>query len=251
MAMMMIPGSLVASSTQTLWEFAPYSWVKRIPAEKGAPANGQPLKVDAATLTQALGAVRVLVKKGREEPLFLPAELAAITDVMSEALSLAQPGEDLQLLSTMPRGRGMFSSSQTITARVFVADGKLNLIVHDARLEFLYYATLSDNRLPQFEFGSRAKAGAVQLKDAQGEARRADWLVLSLTPVVPAPVAQPVPAPLPAAVAAPAAQPTPRAATMEEHLRDLKRFRDQNLITEEEYTKSKQELLKDFGKDMN
>jgi hypothetical protein len=243
LALMMIPGSLVASSTQTLWEFAPYSWVKRIPAEKGVPANGQPFKVDAATLAQALSGVRLVVKT-REEPLFLPAEVAAMADVMAEALSLAQPGEDLQVLSTMSRGRGMFTSSKTITARVFVVDGKLNLIVHDARLEFLYYATITETRLPLFEFGSRAKASEVSLKDAQAEARRADWLVLPLTPVV-------VPAPMPVAGLAPTAQPqSPRGATIEEHLRDLKRFRDQNLITEDEFNKEKQDLLKAFTSDL-
>jgi hypothetical protein len=214
-----------------MWEFAPLSYIKRSPAEKGAPANGQPLQVSVEALTRALGTVRVVVK-AKEEPLFLPAEVAAIADFMSEALSMAQPGEDLELLSTMTRGRGIFGSSLSVTARVFVLDGKLNLIVHDARLEFLYYPSLSDNRMPNLEFGSRAEAGPTVLKVTDGESPRPDWVVLPLT----------APAP-------PAAMPSPRSASFEEHLRDLKRFRDLNLITEDEYAKQKQELLRQLTKD--
>ena len=55
---------------------------------------------------------------------------------------------------------------------------------------------------------------------------------------------------LPLTAPAPAAQPpSSRSLTVEEHLRDLKRFRDQGLITEDEYAKEKQELLKGFAKD--
>jgi hypothetical protein len=241
LALLLVPGSILAAGTHTLWEFAPYSYLKRGPAEPGAAANSQPLKVDAATLAQALGAVR-FVDKTKEEPLFMPAEVTTIADVMAEALALAKPGEDLSLLSTLNRGRGIVSNTRTVTARIFVLDGKLNLIVHDTRLEWLYYPSLTDNRMPTFDFGSRAKAGDAVLKAPGAEVRRADWLVLPLTAPAPAsqaPAAQP-----------PAAQPpSSRSLTVEEHLRDLKRFRDQGLITEDEYAKEKQELLKGFAKD--
>jgi hypothetical protein len=242
LALLLAPGLLQAAAPQTLWDFAPSSHIRRIAAEKGAPANSQPLKVDAATLARALGGVRFMAKADKEELLFIPSEAVAIGDAMGEALALAQPGEDLELLSAANRGRGVFSSNRTVTARVFVLDGKLNLIVHDTRLEWLYYPSLTDNRMPTFDFGSRAKAGDAVLKAPGAEVRRADWVVLPLT--APAPAAQPPAAPLPAAQ-----PPSSRSLTVEEHLRDLKRFRDQGLITEDEYAKEKQELLKGFAKD--
>jgi hypothetical protein len=231
LALLMVPCSTLAAATHTVWDFAPNSYLKRIPADPGAAANSQPLKVDAAVLEHALGAVRFL-DNAKEEPLFMPAEVTTLADIMAEALALAQPGEDLTLLSTLNRVKGIVGATRAVTARIFVLDGKLNLIVHDTRLELLYYPSLSDFRLPAFDFGSRAKAGDAVLKAPGAEVRRADWVVLPLT--APAPAAQP---------------PSSRSLTVEEHLRDLKRFRDQGLITEDEYAKEKQELLKGFAKD--
>ena len=231
--LLMLPGPTSAmaapSGTRHNWEIAPWSWIRRKPAEKGAPANGHPLRVDAATLVQALGTLRL----GANEPLFDSTEAKDLGKAMAEALSLAEPGEDLELLSTSKREAGNFGDSLGVTARVFVRDGKLNVIVHDARLEFVrqYYAEF---REPKFEYGSRTSAGTVVLKAAGAELRRPDWVVLPLAPVInPQPGVQ-----LPPQASAP---PTP---SLESRLRDLKHLREQNLITEEEYAKKKEELLK-------
>ncbi|MDR3671624.1 MAG: SHOCT domain-containing protein [Holophaga sp.] len=261
LALLMVPASLSAAKTKRLWDFAPYSFVRRSPAEKGAPANSQPIQVDGATLVQALGTVRVVTKAG-EEPLFNPKEIETFAYPMAEALALAQPGDDLELLSTATRSRKLFGSSLAVTGRLFVQDGKLNLIVHDARLDFIYYVSLGGDWMPKFDFGSRTKKAAdVVLKAPGGEVRRADWVVLPLVPPAPqavsappAAVAQRIPAtqPVPAAAPAPAVQPAAslRAVSTEEHLRELKRFREQGLITEEEYAKEKQDLLKAFSNDL-
>jgi hypothetical protein len=253
LALLLVPASLAVAGPQTLWDFAPSSQLRRVPAEKGAQPNGQPLKVDAATLARTLASVSFMVKS-REEPLFVPAEAVTIADALAEALALAQPGEDLELLSTLARTRGLFAPTRSVTARVFAQDGKVNLIVRDARLEILFYPSLSDHRMPKIDFGSRAKGGDVVLKAPGAETRRADWLVLPLEAMAPAPVPQPVanPASVPQPVAnpAPAAQPSARSASIEDHLRDLKRFREQDLITEEEYAKQKAELLKSLSSDV-
>jgi hypothetical protein len=245
LALLLIPGSVLSAGTQMLWDFAPMSHLKRVDAEKGAPPNGQPVKVDPAALNRTLASLRFMVK-AKEEPLFLPAEAEAIADAMAEALALAKPGEDLELMSTMPRGGGFLGATRTVAATAFVTDSKLNVIVRDPRLEVLYYPTLSDNRMPKIDFGSRTKAGQVVLKAPGAEVRRADWLVLPLAAAPPFAAVSPADtAPLPAA------QPAPRSsAAIEEHLRDLKRFREQGLITEEEYAKEKQELLKALTSDV-
>jgi hypothetical protein len=210
--LILAPGLLRAADTRT-WMISTFSWVKRIPAERGAPVNSQPLRVEAAVLERALGSVR-LVSGPNEEPLFDPAEASDLAKAMAEALSLARLDEDLQLLSTAKRGRFVLGDSLAVTARVFVEDGKLNLIVHDARKDFMVEYR-QETRLPEFEYGSRAAAGGVLLQAPQAEVRRADWIILPLTPQA---AASPLPAVRPAAEvhasAAPMAQPQPVAGSV-------------------------------------
>lgn len=249
---MLVPASLAAARSQRIWDFAPFSTLRRSPAEKGAPANSHPLKVDAGALARALGDLLVVGKSG-DEPLFVPAEAAVLARAMADALTQAQPGEDLVLVSSANRGPGFFNASLGVTARAFARNGQLNLIVKDARLEFLYKYGL-DSRMPEFDYGSRKAAGAVVLKAPGAELRRPDWVILPAAALAPAAAAAPVPppaaAPVPApAAAAPPAPPVPApSVAVEERLRDLKRFRDQGLITEEEYAQKKQELLEGFIK---
>ena len=238
LALLLIPGSSPAiaapSDTRHNWEIAPWNWIRRKPSEKGAPANGHPLRVDAATLVQVLGTLR-FESKSAEEPLFSQAEAKDLGKAMAEALSLAEPGEDLELLSTSKRDAGTFSDTLGVTARVFVQAGRLNIIVHDARLDFvrLYY---TEFREPKFEYGSRTTAGTVVLKASGADLRRPDWAVLPLVAAGPDLHPQPM-------IQVPA-QPAATPPSLENRLRDLKHLREQNLITEEEYAKKKEELLK-------
>jgi hypothetical protein len=240
----LLPVSAAAASPRETWEYAPLSWVRRKPAERDAPPNGQPLRVDPATLVQVLGQVTVRVR-AKDEPLFSEEEAAALGKTLAEALALAGPGEDLEVLSTYKRTKFILGAPLGVTARVFAQDGKLNLIVRDARLDWVY-GYYNNYQMPPITYGSRAKAGSEVLQAPGAESRRPDWLVLPLDPV--APVVAPVPVaapPVPAAEPAPAAKPMP-SASVEERLQGLKRFREQNLITEEEYRQKKQDLLKEY-----
>ena len=237
LVLMMLPGAGPAMAAppgpRQSWELSLFTWIKLKPAEKGAPANGHPLPVEVATLAQALGSVRV-VSGSAEEPLFEPAEAADLGKVLAEALAVAGPGQDLELLSTVKRGTGFFSQSLSVAARVFVQEGRLNLIVHEARQDVVFLYGL-ETRMPVIEYGSRTRTrpSGVVLRAAGAEARRPDWIVLPLA----------APKPLAAAPAAPPPQRTP-AASLEERLRNLKRLLDQDLISREDYEKKKQELLK-------
>jgi hypothetical protein len=181
---MMTPCLLQASGTRSTWMISTFSWIKRVPAEKGALANGQPLRVEASALAQALGAVR-FVSGSAEEPLFDPAEAADVAKAMAEALSLAGPDEDLELLSTAKRGRFLLGDSLAVTARVFAREDKLNIIVHDARKDFMIEYR-QETRMPEFDYGSRFLAGAVALRAPGAEARRADWIALPVEALRPA-----------------------------------------------------------------
>lgn len=243
------PGLTAADSPRRSWELSPFSWIKRSPAESGALPNSHPLQVDEAALVQALGAVR-FAAGGKDQPLFAPVEVAELGKPLAEALAQAEPGEDLLLLSSSKREAGFFGKSLTVTARLFAREGRLNLIVHDTRLDFveIYFHTFI---MPSFNHGFRARPGAAVLRAAGAESRRSDWIALPLA----APVAAAAPAPIPVLAPAAAAAPTPVAAppiaakpaapvNLEERLRELKRLRDLDLISADEYAKKKAELLK-------
>lgn len=255
-----VPACLAAEPDRRTWELSPFTWVKRRPAERGAPANAHPVRVDAAALGQALADLRLLAR-GRTAPLFTPEEARALAAPLAEALALAGPGEDLELMSSAKRDGILLDRSTGVVARAFVAGDRLNLLVGEARLDFTdqYFAEF---RLPALNHGTRAAAGRVALGGA--ELRRPDWALLPLAaaavavakapapaPVVaPAPAANPAPVAAPATAVAPVAAPAPArpAATsdpdLEAKLKALKRLREQDLITEAEYARKKEELLK-------
>jgi hypothetical protein len=234
--LMMAGSPAVAGNPPTsrrAWELGLFTWIKRTPAEREAFPNMHPQVVASARLEQALGAVRVL-QGSREEPLFIQVEAAGLAKAMAEAFSLAGPGEDLELVSTLKRDPGLLASALTVTARAFLLDGQLNLIVHDARLDGVYSYTL-DHRMPEFEIGSRRKASAIVLKAAGADLRRADWVILPLATETP--VSSPMPSTQPQSATKP---------NLEERLRTLKGLWDKNLITEEDYNRRKLEILREI-----
>ena len=256
-ALLMLQPAWAVSKAPRKWAFSPHSYLARTAAEPGAPANSQPLKVDEAALVRALGTLQ-FISKGNPEPLFIPAEAQALAKALTEALAQVGPGEDLQLLSTWKRNQSFMSDGLGVTGRVFVQDGRINLIVRETRLEWVFQYNLTDT-MPSFDFGSRALASRTVLTAPAADLRRPDWIVLTLAPGEAAPVPPSTPAaalaPLPpqSASAAPAPPREARqapwsAASVEERLQTLKRCRDQGLINEEEYARKKQELLKEFSK---
>lgn len=223
------------------WEIGEFTAIRLAPKESGAPDNDQPVALNAEGLRAQLGAVQAVVR-GRPEALFGADELQELVCPLAEALSVAGPGEDVLLLSTSRRDAGVLGTPYGITARLFVQGQVLNLVVHDARLDFfnVYRGT---KVLPTFVYGSRAAAGADTIRSAGTSSRRADWLVFPLG--APAPTLVPaVPPALRPAAAAPARVPEAGFYDAQaERLRGLKRLRDQGLISEDEYQQKRREIL--------
>jgi len=235
-----------AEAEQTQWTLSAFTWVKRVPAEPGAPPNAQPAQVSAEALRALLAPVQARVEK-KDVPLFGRDELKELAGALSEALALAQPGEDLVLLSTGKHGASFFQPAEGLTARLFVQGGALHLIVHEARVEFLTAYQLA-NVQPTFTYGARGTASAALLQAPKATRLRPDWLAFPLTPP-PAPAPTAAPAPTPALTAAPAVTPAPAAedAAYEakaRRLRTLKRLREDNLISEAEYQERRDAILK-------
>lgn len=223
---------LPRKSTRQQWKLADFTWVKHSRREAGSPENAHPAKVEAERLRQVLSSIQLENPKGN---LFASEEIGYLVAPIQEALALAEANEDLVLLSTHRRGGNFLNTPYGLTARIFVQEGRLNLIVHDARLDFMdQYRTT--NIPPTFVYGSRTAVGNPALSAPEAKQHRKDWLSFSLesTPKVTAPE-----------VATPAPKPRPYQ-EQEERLRGLKRLREENLITEEEYQKKREEVLRNL-----
>lgn len=232
-----------------VWRIGEFTAIQRAEREAGAAANQHPVSVPPETLRLLLAPARLVSARG-SQPLFAPDELSELIEPLSEALAVATPSDDLLLLSTHRRGEGLLRTPTGLTARLFVQDNALHLIVHEARREFVDQY-IGSRITPTFTFGSRARAGLVALQDPGATLRRADWLVIPLNRPAATPVALPpvvLPAPAPAATPDPApataAKPAPqRADEIEQRLLTLKRLRERGLISEEEYQQKRREIL--------
>lgn len=242
-----------ANPKRRTWQIGEFKSVQLVPKESGSEANQQPVSVQPEWLRQQLAYVRTTVN-GVSVPLFAADELADLIEPIAQALSLAQPNDDLLLLSTARRGEGILVAPMGVTARLFAQGGNLNLIVRDARLDFVNNYRGS-HVAPQFTFGSRSQAGSAVVQSANATSRRADWVAIPLTgsttaapAAAPAPMAHPSAqvAPAPAAPALVPAAKSRDAAFYEEQeqrLQALKRLRDKGLISEEEYQQKRKEIL--------
>jgi hypothetical protein len=246
-----------------LWRISDYTTVELVAREPGAPDNQQPWTVEANTLHALLQQVQVL-RGGTAKPLFAIDELNNIVPAITDALAHARPDQDVALVSSARHEDNTFYSITAVTARLFVVDGHLNLIVHDPRVDF-YDAARGSGMAPHFTVGSRTAEGTAQVQSPSATNKRADWLVLGTVSAPIAPVAAPVMTAPPAAVAPPApvavqpvappaavAPPAPVVAPVapaappdaEQRLLTIKRLYEKGLITKSEYEKKRAEIIK-------
>ena len=219
--------------------------------------NDHPATLAAETLRAILANLQVQMKGSKEPvPLFTEGELETLGDAAQQGFGLAGPDEDVTfaLIGNHPALFGFFKQPMVTTGRLFVRNGRLNLIlgtVHepvndkeDRRLKPFIpgYRTASPNP----EWRVTAKNG----ETVQVEGGRTDWLVLSLA--APAPAMQPIPTsgsrevkpqPAPPQAEAPS-RPTGKSA--EERLIILNNLKQKGLITDEEYKAKRLEILNDL-----
>jgi len=213
---------VATAAGQRNWQIHEFTRVELSAREAGAAPNQHPASISADTLREQLGSARLATPQG-STPLFAADELAELAGPLSQALKAAGPGDDVLLLSSARREGGLLASPTALAARLFVHGGQLQLIVHDARFEFfdVYRGT---KVVPRFNFGSRNAVGRVALEAANATQQRADWLQM-------------------AAIAAPAATAPAQGDAIEQRLERLKRLREKNLISEDEYQHKRKEIL--------
>ena len=258
------------ASGRQLWRISDYTTIELVAREAGAPDNQHPWTIEPNTLHALLQQVQV-VRSGAGKPLFAIDELNNIVPSLTDALAHARPDQDIALVSSARHEDNTFYSVTAVTARLFVADGHLNLIVHDPRVDF-YDAARGSGMAPHFTVGSRTSEGSAPVQSPSASNKRGDWLVLAAVSAPPAALAPPVPqvappaapvavappapvAPMAAPPAAPAvvapvaaaplAAPAVAPATdAEQRLLTAKRLYDKGLITKSEYDKKRAEIIK-------
>lgn len=230
-----------------LWAGERFGWVRLVEAEPAAEALAHPVSISALALQERLAELR-LVPEGEDDgsSLFTEGELEDISEPIARGLEEAQPDQEVAFAVTGRHGRlGIVAAPTATTGRVFVQDGRLELILGQARAEFLGRLRVAGIE-PEFLPGRRAArvetGWRVNCAPAGGIQRRADWCSFPLSSVtsmgespdaiVPPPAMMPAPAPK-------AAIPTGAV----ERLRTLKELLDEGLITPEDYETKKQEIL--------
>ena len=226
-----------------------YSFVRIEPVEAGAAAN-QPHAIDAAELSAALA----LLTLNDAKAVFLPDEINEIAPHLARALTRATTSEDV-VFAVAGRHKllGLLAPNSVTTGRLFVADGKLNLIFGLVQSAF-DVERLSSQPTKVFAPGSRLRPSAQAGKVTGGAwspsvPGRSDWLALPLDRLA-IPMASPMPAPRqagsPAAAAPGPAATGPAISDVERRLAINERLRQQGLVSEQEYQEKRRAILKDF-----
>lgn len=210
-------------------------------ADTSGGGNLHPQTIPLDVLTKALLTVRYR-EPGGMVPLLDEEGASNLAHGITKAIAKASPGQEAIFLMTSKMSGGLFGVKLGNSGRVFVDRNGLNIIVGEAHVEFVaaYRATRMER---PFNFGSRSRASVVVLETDGLKGPRNDWIILPLaTGGANAQQAQKEP------VAAVPVQPVVRDeqyySAQETRLKGLKRVREQNLITEEEYQAKKVEILK-------
>ncbi len=237
-------------------EFDQVHWV----AAESASNNRHPVSLSVEAISKMLQQVQV--QDGKKELALLEEDGAqSLATGLVAALNKASAQQEAIFLITNRMALGFVSGKQGNSGRAFVNEQGLNIIFGETHVEF-FNAYRATRMMHKFDFGSRKQASKVVMKSPFLMAGRKDWLVFPLqaqaAPTAIAPSVQyvgttatPAVATVPATPTAPAAANTPKSveqnyAAQEARLKGLKRLREQNLITEEEYQAKKREILKDL-----
>lgn len=212
--------------------------------------NSHPIKLAADQLSAALSRVRARSGETNEIiDLFSEKNREEAAELLAKELRRIDSDQELHLVSFRKVGTILSGSRNASGARVFIDNGRLNLIFGQIDL---FYSEFRDPDRPVPPMGSRKRAASLKGRIIPAEGvtfvdGRNDWVALELVRVV-----SPPPGIAPAAMGgsgpppggkSPQVATQPRERSIEERFQILKNLRDKNLITEQDYVDKKREIL--------
>lgn len=244
-------GSLPAAGNEqplTLWEARGQH--VRLAARDGGEPNSHPARLEGAQIRQSLSLLRLQPKPdGEPVEVFTPDEAEFLSAQLAKAFHKASPDQDV-LTATIGLRKTRFGlrEPRRTTARVFVENGRLNLILGAALADVPDTdSTLRgvDPRLVEDVVGVRAAAASAPAwrlvpSDGAVAVKRHDWAVVTLSAVA-SPMVAPTPAGLAVQGLSPPPPPVPR--SIEERLRLLEDLNAKGLVSPEEYALKRKQIL--------
>ncbi|WP_417069729.1 SHOCT domain-containing protein [Niveibacterium terrae] len=234
---------------------------------RGAQAqpSAHPVQLSADQVATALSGIKIQGFK-QTNILFSEDEIRRFAPAIAIGLAKANAYQDLIFVSTGQHSwSGLMAPLLANSGRIFFADGRLNLILGSAHIDFLADLRQGSRQPPRFDFGSRGtrtpKINILGVEKGEAKIIREDWIAISIANVaapatVPVTTANPIDRNRisPVQQPQPVAQPAPQAAPVEDpfygkqeaRLRALKRMRDQGLITDEEFQQKRADVLKNL-----
>lgn len=237
----------------------------------GASRNAHPRNLNVDPLALLLNKISAK-SGGKTLPIFGESAAQELARGLVVAIARAEPRHDLRFFITSRANGGIFANRLAHSGTAFLDERGLNLIFGEVNAEF-FQTWKGTRQAREFDFGTRTAASKVVLMADGLTQPRGDWVIIplgapaaaapppqtvlgpattqgvgdatvyqSVGNVAPAPVA---PAPV-AAVAAPAKGSEQFFQVQEARLKAIKRLREQNLISEEEYQAKRREILKDL-----
>jgi len=206
--------------------------------------------VGEAELAAALAKVQYRSPRGEVLPLFSAEEVKRMQMALGAALAVASGAQDVLFVSTGPKKERGYTRNLTAAGRAFYADGALNLLVGEAGRDVMNEVrTQQGSQLTvTFNHGSRAEAEKAVALVAAPQAGvtlvRSDWVRVPLVAQAKPTAASAAPAAAAAVVGTPSAGTNPAIKAQEERFELLKRLHDKGLISDAEYEKKREELLK-------
>lgn len=195
-------------------------------------ANSSPNQITPDINPEAIeGALLQIKIRRNKEPqaLFLANETKILSLGLAKALSSTKENEEVVFYYPQERGAGLIKENLMTTGRVFVHNGRLNIIFGGIQ-EAYEGQWLQARMLRRFNPGSRLASkltdwSIVNNKQATVDASRKDWVQIKLVADVTSP----------AKIAAPI--------TTEGRLQKLQQLKDKGLINEEEFKVKRQQIL--------
>jgi hypothetical protein len=243
-----------------------YSFV-RIETSEAGSYSALPLVVDDERLSAALTELRGSGADFAGKPLFSKDELTELVPVLKDALAQAHADQDVVFAITGKHSSvTLFESESVTTGRMFVADGRLQLIFGMTRVNF-GDELRGNHTLKTFVPGTRARALA-SASPVSGpswtvqSSARPDWVSLNFAVLTAKAPAMPPAAAVPAVATDAATKPiTPRlsnpaaasdsaastesepGSVAERRLITLQRLRQKGLISEQEFQEKRRAVV--------